>query len=165
MIPVLMRYSQSGLHLTEDFEQCRLSAYQDNGGVWTLGWGTTILPDGTRVCAGMTCTQAEADTWLMHGIHNAEQIVNLAVNQQLTQPEFDALVDFVYNCGGSNFYHSTMLRLLNAGDFAGAAAEFEKWDHVGATVCAGLLKRRLAEEKEFNAVDFWQGLRDTPGRS
>ena len=68
----------------------------------------------------------------------------------LTIDEKIALLDFIYNLGGGNFRSSTLLRKLNAGDYAGAAAEFDNWDHAGGKVLAGLLKRRQAETDLFN---------------
>ena len=98
----------------------------------------------------MTCTQQQAELWLATDTHFAVAAVNVLVKVPLTQGEFDALVDFVFNLGAENFRTSTMLKLLNAGQYKAAAAEFDKWDHCGGVVLAGLLRRREAEEAEFN---------------
>jgi len=135
----------TGQTLTEQFEGCSLTAYQDSGGVWTLGYGHTA-----GVAQGMTCTQAQAEAWLTQDIQWAVAVVNNLVTVQLTQGEFDALVDFVFNVGSGNFASSTMLRMLDAGNFAGAADQFARWDLAGGQVVAGLLRRRIAEEGEFN---------------
>ena len=141
-----MRYSDTARHnLTETFEGCRLKAYQDSKGVWTIGYGHT----GGIVCAGLTCTQAQADTWLLTDITWAENEVNRHLHVTVTQNEFDALVDFTFNCGSGNFEHSSLLELVNRGDLLHAAQEFEKWDHCGGLVVAGLLRRRQAEEALF----------------
>jgi lysozyme len=100
----------------------------------------------------MTCDQAQADAWLSEDVQSAVGSVNRLVTAPLTQNEFDAVVDFVFNCGSGNFAGSTMLRLLNAGDYLGAANEFDKWDHASGLVVAGLLRRREAEQAEFSAV-------------
>ncbi len=139
-----MQYSKVGLALTERFEGCRLEAYQDSVGVWTIGYGHT-----RGVQQGMTCTQEQAEEWLLQDSLQAQDAVNDLVTVLLTQPEFDALVDFTFNLGAGALAESTMLRLLNAGDFAGAASQFELWDHAGGKVVAGLLRRRLAEKQEF----------------
>lgn len=139
-----MRYSKTGLQLTERFEGCRLVAYQDSRGVWTIGYGHTA-----RVFPGMTCSRAQAETWLLEDVDWAEREVNRLVYTPLSQAEFDALVDFTFNCGAGNFDHSTLLELVNAGDMQRAAAEFAKWDRSGGQVVAGLLRRRLAEMAEF----------------
>lgn len=143
----MMTYSKTGEQLTEQFESCRLEAYQDSAGIWTCGWGHTF-----GVNADTTCTQEQADAWLLQDIESAAGTVNRMVTVALTQDEFNALTDFTYNCGSGNFAGSTMLRLLNQGDYAGAAEEFCKWDHAGGVVVAGLLRRRLAEKDEFNGV-------------
>ena len=70
----------------------------------------------------------------------------------LTIDEKIALLDFIYNLGAGKFRSSTLLKKLNAGDYNGAAAEFDNWDHAGGKVLAGLLKRREAETKLFKTV-------------
>lgn len=138
------RYSKDGLHLTESFESCKFRAYQDQGGVWTIAWGHT-----RGVTAGLTCIQAQADAWLWEDIGFAETAVDALVTVPLTQDEFDALVDFTFNLGPGKFRYSTLLRLLNSGNYSGAAAEFDKWDYVAGKQCAGLLRRREAETQDF----------------
>jgi lysozyme len=140
----MMTYSKTGLHLTQQFESCRLVAYPDSKGVPTIGWGHTF---GVKL--GDTCTQEQADAWLMQDVQHSVLTVNRLVTVQLTQPEFDSLCDFVFNCGSGNFASSTLLKLLNAGDYQGAAHEFERWDKSGGKELAGLLRRRVAEEQEF----------------
>ncbi len=134
-----------GLKLTEQFESCRLTAYQDVRGIWTIGWGHT----GTDVRPGLIITQQQADALLFHDIQDAVNHVNHLVTVPLTQNQFDALCDFAYNAGCAAFAGSTLLRLLNAGDYNGAAAEFPKWDHSNGQVIPGLLCRRLAEQQLF----------------
>lgn len=139
-----MNYSDAGFALTQQFEGCRLNAYQDSVGVWTIGFGHTagVLP-------GMSCTQQQAEEWLKADIHWAENAVNQYVTAALTQGEFDALVDFVFNLGVGNFVHSTLLRLLNSEDYDGAADEFPKWNRAGGKILPGLTARRLAEQEMF----------------
>ncbi len=139
-----MQYSQDGLKLTQSFEACRLEAYLDSKGIPTIGWGHT---HGVRM--GDTCTQAEADAWLMADLQAAVYAVNHYVAIHLRQNEFDAMVDFCFNCGAGNFASSTMLRKLNQCDLVGAAAELERWDMAGGQHVAGLLRRRKAEEAMF----------------
>jgi len=140
-----LSYSKSGLALTQQFEGLRLTAYQDSVGKWTIGYGHT----GPDVHSGLTITQMQAETLLLKDVAAAAASVNRLVKVPLTQNEFDALVDFVFNLGKGKLAKSTLLRDLNAGNFAGAAAEFQKWDHAGAKVLAGLLQRRVAEAKLF----------------
>lgn len=139
-----MKVSQAGLELIKEFESCELTAYQDGGGVWTIGWGHT-----RGVKEGMTCTQEQADAWLREDTADAEEDVNLYVRGALKQGQFDALVSFVYNIGGSQFRKSTLLRLLNAGQFKAAAKEFPKWRFDNGKEEKGLVRRRAAERKMF----------------
>lgn len=139
-----MNYSNDGLHLTEQFEGCRLVAYQDQVGVWTIGYGHTA-----GVYDGMTCTQEQAEKWLRHDVEDAEKAVNDFVKVPLSQKQFDALVDFVFNLGTGSFAKSTLLKLLNASNFKYAALEFERWNRAGGIVRAGLTRRRLAEKDLF----------------
>jgi lysozyme len=141
-----MTYSQDGLHLTEQFEGCKLAAYLDSVGVPTIGYGHT-----RNVALGMTCTQEQAEQWLQEDVQTSADAVNRLVTVELTQQEFDALVDFTFNLGAGNLQHSTLLRLLNSGDYKSAAGEFQKWDKAGGKVLAGLLRRRQAEEDMFDA--------------
>ena len=140
-----MTYSKAGIQLTERFEGCRLAAYPDTGGVWTIGYGHT-----NGVHESMTCTREQAEAWLKQDIQAAADAVNRRVSVLLKQSEFDALVDFVFNLGVRAFARSTMLKDINAGNFAAAASQFPLWDQDAGRALAGLLHRRLAEEAEFN---------------
>lgn len=138
-------YGKDGLALTEQFEGCRLNAYQDQVGVWTIGYGHT----GPEVNAGLTITQAQAEAYLAADVQSAAACVNQLVSVALSQQEFDALVDFVFNLGQGAFAGSTLLRELNGGQFTAAAAQFDRWDRAGGAVVAGLLRRRQAETALF----------------
>ena len=144
-----LTYSVKGLALTEQFEGCRLTAYQDQVGVWTIGYGHT----GLDVKPGMTVTSAQAEALLAQDVLSAAACVNNVVVVKITQEEFDALVDFVFNLGVGAFSGSTLLRKLNAGDFTGAAAQFDLWDRAGGAIVAGLLRRREAEAELFGSGD------------
>jgi lysozyme len=125
--------------LIRDAEGRRLRAYQDSRGVWTIGIGHTR---GVR--QGMTCTEAQAETWLEQDLAEAEATVNrLAL--PCTQNQFDALVSFVFNEGPTKFAGSTLLHLHRARDYAAAAGEFGKWIYCDHKVLPGLIKRRAAE--------------------
>lgn len=143
-----MEYSKDGLHLTERFEGCRLVAYPDpgsGGDPWTIGYGHT----GPEVVEGLEITQEQAEQYLAQDIKQAEANVNAVVHVELTQEEFDALVDFAFNCGCRNLDSSTLMKKLNAGDYEGASQEFIKWDMAAGHHMAGLLKRREAEAAMF----------------
>lgn len=144
-----MKYSKTGLALTERFEGCRYVAYQDQVGVWTIGYGHT-----RGIYPGMTCTQPQAEQWLSEDTEAAERNVNTHVTlPSLTQGEFDALVDFDFNLGDGSLDSSTLLKLVNENDLPDAVKEFPKWDHAGGKEVAGLLSRRLAEKAEFDGAE------------
>ena len=143
-----MEYSKNGLHLTEEFEGLRLTAYPDpgtGGNPWTIGYGHT----GSDVHPGLTITKEQAEELLMKDIQKAVADVNSKVTTDLTQDEFDAIVDFVFNVGAGNFNNSTLLKKINANDMEGAANEFDKWNLAAGKVMAGLVRRRHAETMLF----------------
>lgn len=143
-----MSYGKAGMALTEKGEGCKLTAYQDQGGVWTNGYGNThcVVPNST-----ITLEQANDD--LTNNLAWSVNCVNELVTTALTQNQFDALVDFVFNVGCTAFKNSTMLKYLNAGDIQSAALQFGRWDKVGGLANQGLLNRRNAELAVFNTTD------------
>ncbi|MBI0276859.1 lysozyme [Hafnia alvei] len=144
-----MRASENGINLIKQFEGCRLTAYQDSVGVWTIGYGWTQPVDGKPVGKGMTITQQKADDLLKQGVIQYEAGVHGLVTVQLNQNQYDALVDFAYNLGVNALKGSTLLKKLNAGDYAGAANEFTKWNKADGKELAGLTRRREAEKSLF----------------
>jgi lysozyme len=141
-------YSDAGIKLTKNFEGFSLSAYADQGGVWTIGYGHT----GPGIHAGVLITQAQADIFLHSDIAGSVACVNKLVTAKIGQPQFDALVDFTFNLGCANLASSTLLRAVNAGDFKTAEGEFLKWDHLQGRVVQGLLNRRQAEAALFSSA-------------
>lgn len=141
-----MNYSEAGKKLTEQFEGLRLGAYQDQGGVWTCGYGHTA-----GVGPETTCTPEQADEWLDDDIAWAVDFVNRVVCVELTQGQFDALVDFTFNLGAGAFKGSTLLAYVNNHEFTAAAAEFGKWVYVAGKQSAGLVRRRQAEKELFTS--------------
>jgi lysozyme len=140
------KYSAAGLALTKQFEGCVLTAYQDQVGVWTIGYGHT----GTDVKTGLTITDDQASILLAADVAWAVTCVNKFVTSAIKQNQFDALVDFVFNLGCASLGQSTLLRLVNAGDFAGAAPQFLRWNKAGGKVVKGLTMRRQAEMNLFS---------------
>ena len=140
-----MTMSASGLAMTKQFEGLRLEAYEDCAGVCTIGYGHT----GKDVHPDRTITEAEADELLCQDLHAAETVVCRAVSAAISQSQFDALVDFCFNLGEQRLLSSTLLRYVNAGNFAGAANQFGMWVHAGGKVQPGLVNRRRAEAEMF----------------
>jgi len=145
-----MDYDQTGETFTEHEEGCKLVAYQDQKGVWTIGTGHT----GADVYEGLVITQEQADALLHRDVQTAVAGVNAALaGVTLTQPEFNACVDLAFNIGVHAFTESTVCRCLNAGDFAGAAQAFFLWDKCAGQYNQGLFNRRTAEVQEFNSQE------------
>ena len=144
-----MQTSEKGIALIKQFEGCKLTAYQDSVGVWTIGYGWTKPVDGKPIRAGMTIKQETAERLLKTGLVSYESDVSRLVKVGLTQGQFDALVSFTYKLGARALSTSTLLRKLNAGDYAGAADEFLRWNKAGGKVLNGLARRREAERALF----------------
>lgn len=144
-----MQTGEKGIALIKEFEGCRLRAYRDSVGVWTIGYGWTHPVDGKPVGLGMAISQETAERLLKNGLVSYEMDVTKVVRVPLTQAQFDALVSFAYNLGSRSLSSSTLMRKLNAGDYAGAAEEFLRWDKAGGKVLPGLTRRRAAERALF----------------
>jgi len=139
------KITQDGLDFIQDVEGCKLYAYLDTGGVWTIGVGHT----GPEVVKGLTCTMEQALQWLREDSEEAQEGVRRLVKGLLTQNQFNALVSFVFNVGVGAFSKSTMLKLINKGDFDGAAKEFPRWNKDNGKEILGLTKRRILEQSMF----------------
>lgn len=134
------RISETGLALIKQWEGLRLRAYRCPAGVWTIGYGHT-----GNVRAGMEITEEGADALLVSDLATFERAVARAVKVPLTQHQFDALVSFAFNVGVEAFRKSTLLRKLNALDYAAVPGELAKWVHAGGRKLDGLVNRRAAE--------------------
>jgi lysozyme len=147
-----MQPSQACINLIQEFEGCAkrqpdgsFVAYPDpgtGGDPWTIGWGST----GPDIRKGVVWTQKQCDDrFIEHLGQFAQKVNNLLGNSATTQHQFDAMVSFAYNVGPANLSSSTLLRKHKAGDFAGAAAEFARWNKAAGKVLPGLTRRRTAE--------------------
>lgn len=142
--------SSDGEDLIKSFELLALTAYPDSGGVWTIGWGHVPAIEG------QTCTAEQAEVWFDEDVRDATESVSAHLRTNCTQYQFDALVSFTFNVGEGAEAHSSLLRFVNQRQWALAAAEFPKWDHVNGKVVGGLLRRRIAEQALFEGGD-WRG--------
>jgi len=143
----------AGLSLIRQAEGLRLRAYLCPANVWTIGIGTTVYPDGRKVRSGDKCTAQQADRYLAHDLQEFERAVAAMVTVPVTSNQFSALVSLAYNVGIGALRGSTLLRLLNAGDYAGAANQLRRWNRGGGRVLPGLVKRRAAERDLFLTPD------------
>jgi lysozyme len=144
-----LKLSPAGAAIIKEFEDANgpaLVAFKPTpNDVPTIGWGHTH-----GVTMGMTCTPAQAETWFQQDMAWAQAAVLSAVIVPLNQNQFDALVSFTENEGATQFEDSTLLRLLNAGNYSGAAAQFSRWALQKGQILPGLVTRRAAEQRLFN---------------
>lgn len=136
--------------LIRQSEGLRLKAYRDCVNVLTIGYGHC----GPDVTDGKKITVDEAEYLLQNDVTHAADNVLQLTNGNVSQGQLDALTDFVFNLGSSKLKTSTLLRKHNAGNYAGAAAEFGKWIYAGGRVEAGLIKRRAAETHMYLSGDL-----------
>lgn len=139
--------------LLRQLEGCRLTAYPDEGGVWTIGYGHT----GPEVVPGLVWTLEHAETELKEEVSSLVNSVFHLVDEPLEQNQLDALTIFVYNIGITHFAGSIVLRKLNEGRYAEVPSEMKRWIYVRnartrkMVRSGGLVTRRAAE------VALWEG--------
>ena len=145
-----MIVNQRAIELIKQWEGCKLTAYQDVAGVWTIGYGTTANAGvGIEPHEGMTITELEATKLLHKTIDNFAPAVFSRITVPVTANEFGACLSLAYNIGLGAFAKSTVLRELNKGNKAGASAAFHMWNKAGGKVVKGLAARRDAEIELF----------------
>ena len=145
-----MRLSPAGLELLKKSEGFRDRTYSDVAGFPTIGFGHRLsaresYPDGI--------TLHQAESILKSDIALAENAVTRLVHVPLSQGQFDALVDFVFNLGSGRLASSTLLRYLNAGKYDDAACQLQCWDHAASREVPALKTRREAEYRLWSATD------------
>lgn len=141
-----MKINEDGLDLIKSFEGCELKAYKDIVGILTIGYGHT----GADVKENQTISQAEAEEILKEDLERFEKgVTDLCKLVPLNENQFSALVCFTFNVGLGAFKSSTMLKLLNAKEYAKAADQFPRWNKAGGKEVAGLTRRREAERQLF----------------
>lgn len=139
-----MEVSEAGRKLIAGFEGCRLEAYKDIVGVWTIGYGHT-----EGVSAGQKITQEEADGLLAKDLDLFANGVEKLLTRVPTQAQFDAMVSLAFNIGLSGFKGSSILKYFNAGQDSKAAEYFLKWNKAGGKIVSGLVRRRAAEAELY----------------
>lgn len=140
-----MKLSENGKLKLVQREDCKLTAYQDIKGIWTIGCGHT----GPEVVEGLTISHAQAEAYLFADVAKCEAgITKACAGVELSQNEFDALVSFAYNIGVGGFKKSEVLQNLLKGDKQAAAEAFMNWQRVGEDKTR-LRKRRESERKQF----------------
>lgn len=147
----------STIALIKHMEGCRLDAYRDAVGVWTIGYGHT-----KGVYPGMTITQAQAERFLISDLKDAENDVSRCVRVPLSDNEYGALVSLVFNIGANAFKNSTCLKELNLGNRQAAADAMELFVkghiHGRKRVLNGLVRRRRMERALFDRTEEIPGV-------
>ncbi len=137
--------------LIREYEGYRAHVYDDNG-TPAIGYGHRVnstrraLPDDPR---RDEISLAEAEALLDSDLATRAEFLSDAVRVSLNDDQFNALLDLIYNIGAGAFKGSTLLELLNDGDYRGAAQEILKWHHVNKVDNARLMQRRQAEYQQF----------------
>jgi len=149
-----MKMSAAGLATVKEFEGLRLKAYKCPAAVWTIGYGHTSAAGAPMVTSDLEITREAAEEILKKDMVQYEDGVRKYVKVDLSQGQFDALVDFAYNAGVGALAKSTLLKRVNAEKFDEVPAEFMKWTKGGGKELPGLVRRRRAE------VKLWRGLEE-----
>lgn len=140
-----MRASATLIAAIKKFESCVLTAYQDSKGVWTIGYGHTA-----GVKKGDKITLYQAEQFLKEDLQQFEAVAN-KVKRISTQGKFDAILDFIYNCGPTNFNNSTLKKYIECGKATWEIQEqFLRWVNAGGRKLGGLVTRRIWEANRFN---------------
>lgn len=129
-----------------NWEKFRSVAYKPTpGDVWTIGYGST---DGVK--EGDVCTLEQAEIWLNNEVNLITGKLAKLIKVPVTQNQFDALVSLTYNIGISAFKNSTLLKVLNKGEYDKVPNEMRRWIYQGNNMLQGLLNRRNAEIEIYN---------------
>jgi len=148
-----MEVNKAGRDLIKKFEGCKLKAYKCPAGLWTISWGLTFYPDGTKVKEGDVITQQQAEDYFNAIVDDFAKKVDALIKSNVTDNNFSALVSFAYNVGMGNFQRSTLLRKVNANPKDKTIlAEFKKWTRANDKVLNGLVRRREAEAKLYEQL-------------
>ncbi len=134
------RINKEALDLIKRWEGLKLEAYQDTGGVWTIGYGHTLTAK-----PGMRILESTAEELLRRDLRDAERAVERMVKVDLTDGQFGALVSFVFNVGAEAFRTSTLLKRLNSGDYDAVPGQLMRWVKDNGRTLPGLVNRRAAE--------------------
>jgi lysozyme len=148
---LLISKKVSALKLIAEFEGLRLKAYQDTGGIWTIGYGSTKNPfTGQSVKQGDIITKETALSWLKKDIEQRQFAIKKLIKVPVNNNQLAALTSLAYNIGLGAFQLSTLLRLLNQkADKVAIADQFLRWNKVKGVEVKGLTNRRILERELF----------------
>ncbi len=145
-----MKISQDGINLIKRFEGCKLTAYRDSVGVWTIGYGHT-----KNVKRGDVISEYQAELFLKQDLTNVERELN-KISSLLTQRKYDALCSWVFNLGIGNFNSSTMKKYIMARrSDIDITDQLIRWHNAGGKPLLGLKRRRVAEANMWHGRDVY----------
>lgn len=148
-----MKVSQKCIDLIKRFEGFSAKPYLCPANVPTIGYGSTRYENGNAVKLGdAAIDEARAIGIMRSALKSYEADVLRYLKVPVNQNQFDALVDFAYNCGSKNLLKSTLLAKVNAGDFKSASIQFDSWIYANGKKLSGLINRRKAERALFESV-------------
>lgn len=143
----------AALNLVKKRETLRLTSYPDERGIWTIGWGHTDSTIGPN----QTWSEDKSNLVLSLDLYAAATGVATSMPPETTNNQYSASISLAYNIGVGAFHSSSVVRLSNVGDFAGAADAFLLWDkeHIDGNLVEseGLLARREEERTLFLTED------------
>lgn len=129
--------------LIKNFEGLYLHAYYCPAGILTIGYGHVVKANEPK-----TITKEQAELYLDADIKKAVSALRM-VKVPINEKQQSALISFIFNLGAGALATSTLLRLLNKNDYAGAANQFGRWIKAKGKTLPGLVRRREAERKLF----------------
>jgi lysozyme len=154
-----MNTTDVGLGRLKAREGVVLSMYRDSAGLPTIGVGHLLTKD--ELSSGKLCiqtdwhngiTEQQCDDLLRQDLNRAEAAVSTLVNVELTGNQFDTLVSFVFNVGITAFQNSTLLRLLNTGNYASVPEQLRRWVYSAGRRDPILVNRREDEIRQWGGL-------------
>ena len=144
-----MVMSDDGVNFVKEFEHFYPKKYNDPIGLPTIGYGHLITKADGNKYNGVTLSEDEATELLKSDLQIAQNAVYRLVKVKLNQNQFDALVSWTFNLGEGNLQKSTLLKMLNIGDFNDVPDQMKSWNKAGGRVLPGLVRRRNSEANMF----------------
>ena len=141
--------NQAGIDLIKRWEGCKLKAYKDVAGIWTVGYGLTSRAGFIEVGPNTILTQEEADWYLEKVVDDFASKIRPMITAPINENQFAAFVSLAYNIGVGAFQKSSALRRFNAGNLTKVPDAMRMWKKAGGKVVQGLVNRRESEIKLF----------------
>ena len=142
----MVKISANGIALLQSLEGYKTTAYKGSDNIWTIGYGHT----GPEVVKGLKISHQQAIIFLQSDISKFEKIVSNALTNPVNRNQFDALVIFAYNIGGTSFKNSTAVKMINSNNYELVPDWIEKWNKIDGVISPGLQNRRAAEVNLWN---------------